>query len=270
MTDTAKTSINSSMRLLNKSILITGGGTGIGRACAELFAAQGAKVAITGRRSEPLEETASAIQSSLPDARVLALAGDASLAEDVERIVRKMTDEFGRIDGLVNNAGVFSASPVDAVDEAEFERIFSINVKGPFLFTRAIAPLMKVQGGGSILNISSTLGSKPAAMTSVYSASKGALNIFTRAWALEFAPHQIRVNGIEPAVVDTPIHEPGEGEAGSREERMEQYKNMHPLGRVGRPEEIAVAAVYFLSDESLWTTGTILNVDGGVNAGSAM
>ncbi|MBN1517749.1 SDR family oxidoreductase [Candidatus Sumerlaeota bacterium] len=251
-------------RLAGKRILITGGGTGIGRSCAEFFTAQGARVAVAGRQAEPLRETAEAINQERGSGTAVAILGDVSREDDAERIVREAVEDLDGLDGLVNNAGVFEPGGLFDASSEQLARVFDVNVRGALLMAQAAARRMIERGeGGSILNISSTLGSRPNKGCTVYSASKAALDNFTAAWALELAPHQIRVNGIAPAAVDTPIHHP---DPEKRRESLERMGPMHPLGRVGRPEEIAWAAAYFMSDESAWTTGAILDVDGGINA----
>ena len=253
------------MKLKNKSILITGGGTGIGRACAELFAAEGANIIVTGRRLEPLQEVEGKI-SAEGVGKAIAVQGDVTELEDLGKFISAAVENFGRIDALVNNAGVFAMGSILDITPDQFDHIFDINVKAPLMMTKLVAQAMIEQGdGGSILNISSTVGSKPAPYMTVYAASKAALNNFTRSWALELSSHQIRVNVISPGVVDTEIH--GQDEA-ERAEAMEQMAGIHPLGRVGKVEEIAAAALYFVADDSAWTTGTNLDVDGGINAGA--
>jgi NAD(P)-dependent dehydrogenase (short-subunit alcohol dehydrogenase family) len=256
------------MSLIGKIALITGGGTGIGRATAELLANDGAAVVVTGRREKPLRETVDAIRSSGGKADLA--RGDVSSADDVETIIQKCLDTFGGVDIVVNNAGVVRPQqPADITDEA-WNLQMDVNLKGPFLVSRAAMPHIARRGGGAIVNIGSSLGHAPNPWTLAYCVSKAGLLHLTRCLAQAGAEHGIRVNTVSPAVTDTPIHHTGTGqtEAEARE-WLEKMGPKHPLGRVGRPGEIAAAVRYLVSDEASWVTGTELVIDGGwLNAGN--
>ncbi len=251
------------MRLKNKVAIITGGGSGIGEAIAKLFAKEGAKVTITGRRKEKLEEVVKSIERS--GGHALAVPGSVTVEEDVQNAVTSTIRTFGRIDILVNNAGnLFYAGPLHETTDKIWDETIDLFLKGVFRFTRAVIPQMLKQGGGSMINISTTAGLKaiPGFPAHAYAAAKAGVVMLTKTVAIQYAKDQIRCNCICPAGVDTP------GVAGltSDPKSREWFDSIHPVGRMGRPEEIAQAAIYFASDESVWTTGAILPVDGGVMA----
>ncbi|MBI1819259.1 MAG: glucose 1-dehydrogenase [Nitrospirae bacterium] len=251
------------MRLQNKVAIITGGGSGIGGAIAKLFAKEGARVVITGRRKEKLEEVVKAISKSGGEA--LALQGSVTAETDVQNAVSSTIRAFGKVDILVNNAGnLFHVAPLHETTDQVWDETMDIFLKGVFRFTRAVIPQMLNQGGGSIVNISTAVALKamPGFSAHPYSAAKAGVNILTKTVAIEYAKNKIRCNGVCPRGVDTP------GVAGmtSNPQGRSAFNNMHPVGRMGEPEEIAQAALYFASDESAWTTGSILSVDGGIMA----
>jgi NAD(P)-dependent dehydrogenase (short-subunit alcohol dehydrogenase family) len=251
------------MRLKNKVAVVTGGGSGIGEAIAKLFAKEGAKVTITGRRKEKLEEVVKAISQA--GGQGLAVPGSVTVEADVQNTVASTIRTFGRIDILVNNAGnLFYTGPLHETTDKVWDETMDIFLKGVFRFTRAAIPQMLKQGGGSILNISTIAGLKamPNFPAHAYATAKAGVVMFTKTVAIEYAKNKIRCNCICPAGVDTP------GVAGmtSDPKAREWFDSIHPVGRMGKPEEIAQAAIYFVSDESAWTTGAILSVDGGIMA----
>jgi len=256
------------MKLQGKVAIVTGGGTGIGKATAIRFAKEGAVVAVSGRRQKLLEETVHEIKKEGGNA--LALVGDVSRGQDVERWVSKTVARFGEIAILVNNAGITRGIPIMEMSEEEYDSILDINLKGAFLMTKHVVPSMIKRDGGSIINIASVLGLTAIKgwPSNAYSASKGSLIALTKALAVELAPQQIRVNAICPAVVETPIYEtifPKE----QVQEQLGQLVGLHPLGRNGRPEEIAGAVLYLASDEASWMTGSILTFDGGMTVAAS-
>lgn len=254
------------MKLKDKIALITGGGTGIGKAAAILFAGEGAKVAVIGRRENRLAETVNEIEKN--GGRACYIVGDVSNVGDTGRVVKETVEEFGGLDILVNNAGVFKGIKITDTSEEEYDRIMGINLKGAYFMCKHAIPEMKKRDGGAIVNISSILGVRGirGGMSSVYNASKAGVIMLTKSLALELAPDKIRVNCICPAVVETEIF----NTLGIPDEeipaRMKKWESFHPLGRNGKPEEVAAAALYFASDDSAWATGSILNLDGGVTA----
>lgn len=254
------------MKLQGKSALITGGGSGIGKATALLFAREGAIVTLAGRRESKLRETVDAVQKN--GGKAYWVVGDISKVGDTERIVKETIGHCGGLDILVNNAGVFKGIKITDTTEEEYDRIMDINLKGTYFMCKYAIPELEKRGGGSIVNISSTLGIKGIRQTttSVYAASKGGIVVLTKTLALELSPHKIRVNCICPAVVETEIFETLGIPTEKIPERMKMWESFHPIGRNGKPEDIAHAILYFASDDSSWATGSILNLDGGVTA----
>ncbi len=255
------------MKLEGKVALITGGGTGIGKATALLFAREGATVAVAGRRENKLAETLKAIQTHGSKADYI--VGDISKVSDTERIVKETVNRFGGLDILVNNAGVFKGIKLNDTTEDAFDYIMGINLKGTFFMCKHAVPEIQKRGGGAIINIGTALGIKGyrGSSTSAYSASKAGVIMLTKALALELAQHKIRVNCVCPAVVETEIFETLGIPEEKIPERMKMWEAFHPIGRNGKPEDIAHAILYFASDDSSWATGSILNLDGGVTAG---
>ena len=249
------------MRLKGRKALITGGGSGIGRAAAILFSAQGAQVSIMGRTSEKLEITAQMVREA--GGSCLTLKGDVSIESEAEESVKLAAKEMGGLDILFNNAGVYSCSSAADTGADLWDCIMEINLKGTFLVSKYAVHEMAQSGGGVVINNSSTLGIKPVANTAAYSAAKAAVVSLTRSMALEHAAQGIRVNCICPGVVDTPIHEEMHGSNTSK--FLEEMASFHPLGFVGTPEDIACAALFLASQEARWITGAILPVDGGIS-----
>ena len=251
------------MRLKNKIAIVTGGGSGIGEAIALRFAQEGARVAITGRRKEALERVAKAIE--LAGGHALALPGSVTNEADVRLAVEATLRSFGRIDVLVNNAGnLFYAGPLHETTDQVWNDTIDLFLTSVFRFSRAVIPHLLKQGSGSIVNISTVVALKamPGFPAHAYAAAKAGVNMLTKTIAIQYAKQGIRCNAICPAGVDTP----GVASLTSDAKQRAGFDAMHPVGRMGRPEEIAHAAVYFASEESAWTTGSILNVDGGVTA----
>lgn len=251
------------MRLEHKAVLITGGGSGIGEAIAKAFAREGAMVAITGRRKEVLEQVAAELR--LNGGRALALPGSVTHEPDVREAVDATVRAFGHIDVLVNNAGnLFYSGPLHETSDGVWDETMDIFLKGVFRFTRAVIPYMLKQGGGNILNISTVgaLKALPGFEGHAYQAAKAGVNMLTKTIALHYAKHKIRCNSICPGGVETP---PVASWLSDPQART-WMEGLHPIGRLGQPEEIAQAAIYFASDESSWTTGSIMTVDGGIMA----
>ena len=245
------------MRLSGKVAIITGGGSGIGKAIAMAFVREGAKVAITGRDSKKLDRAAAEI-----GADCLAVSADVSNASSVEKLVSATLDRFKQINVLVNNAAVLLPGTAESLSEEDFDQTFDINVKGLWLMSRAVLPHMRVAGGGSIVNIGSVLSMVGARNRVAYSASKGAVMAMTKAMALDHAAENIRVNCIAPGIVETEMVARFSTDENARKQRVA----LHPMGRFGQPAEVASAAVFLASDESGWTTGSVLTIDGGYSA----
>lgn len=252
------------MKLQNKVALITGGGTGIGLGIAGAMAEEGAALVLAGRRPGPLEEAAAGLRAR--GARVAIATGDVAVEEDARRMVAAAVAEFGRLDVLVNNAGVVGwHGPLSEMPVEEFDRVTSTNLRGTFLCSRFAVLAMAPQGGGSIINISSVCGLKAWKGLAAYGATKAGINLMTRAMAADHAHQQIRVNAICPGTVDVnpdPLVEPGS----PRAQQLERLAKLYPIGRVGRPDDIAPLAVMLASAESTWITGSIFTVDGGLTA----
>jgi NAD(P)-dependent dehydrogenase (short-subunit alcohol dehydrogenase family) len=242
----------------DKVVIITGGSSGIGRAAASHFATLGAHVLITGRRAASLGEAAKA------HANIESLVADTSVPEDAVRTISKAIELWGRLDILVNNAGAGAIMPLAEVTAERVNDIFAVNVVGPSMLAKEALPHLK-ETRGSIINISSTYGSKAGAGLSHYGASKSALEYLTRAWALELAPTGIRVNAIAVGPTESGALV---GMMGLSEEQAEAVKQEEreriPLGRRGNPEEVAHWILLLTDPTVTWVTGQILGVDGGL------
>jgi NAD(P)-dependent dehydrogenase (short-subunit alcohol dehydrogenase family) len=250
-------------RLDRKLALITGAGSGIGKAIALAFAAEGAKLALMGRRLDKLQEVVGEIKSRGGEA--VAVAGDVAKAGDAERAVRETVARLGGLNTLVNNAGILSVATVETVPEDEWDQVMTVNVKGPFLMSRAALPEIRKAGGGAIVNIGSIVGLIAIKNRAAYCTSKGAVTMLTKAMALDHAHENIRVNCICPALVETDLVQrlfASPDGAAVKRERIAGF----PLGRMGQPQDVAGMAVFLASDEASWVTGTAIPLDGGLSA----
>jgi meso-butanediol dehydrogenase/(S,S)-butanediol dehydrogenase/diacetyl reductase len=245
------------MRLKNKTAIITGGGTGIGLACARLFTQEGARVAIFGRRQDRLDQA----QNEIGDT-VLTVQGDITQEKDTARLVETTVKKLGKVDILINNAGIFGGGPIHEMEDAVWDETFDINMRGVFQLTRKVLPQMITQGSGSIIHISSVLGMRAIPGAVAYNATKGALNQFSRSIAVEYGAQGIRSNAICPGMIETEMTE----EMRSDTALMEEFLKRYPLGRFGKPEEVAKACLFLASEESAFITGATLPVDGGCTA----
>jgi NAD(P)-dependent dehydrogenase (short-subunit alcohol dehydrogenase family) len=242
----------------DKVVVVTGGSSGIGRSAALQFANLGAHVLITGRRAAPLEEAAK------DHSNIEIMIADASKPEDAAQTISKAVEQWGRLDVLVNNAGAGAIMPLNEITPERVIDIFAINVLGPSLLAKEALPHLK-QGKGSIINISSTYGSKAGAGLSHYGASKAALEYLTRAWALELAPAGIRVNAIAVGPTESGALTGMMGLSVEQAEAVKQYEREKiPLGRRGLPGEVARWIVSLANPENEWITGQIFGVDGGL------
>lgn len=245
------------MRLKNKVALITGGGQGFGQGIAETFAREGAKVAVVDLDFDKAKAVAKAIGR-----RAFAIKADVSKARDVERMVAATIKRFGDLEIIVNNAGISHRNrPLMEVTEAEFDRVFAVNVKSIFLTTQAVVPHFRSRGGGVICNIGSTAGIRPRPGLTWYNASKGAVNLMSKSLAVELAPDKIRVMAIAPVAGETPLLATFMGE--DTPEKRAQFRASIPLGRLSTPQDIANACLFVCSDEAAMVTGAVLEVDGG-------
>ena len=248
------------LRLKDKVAIITGGGTGIGEATALLFAEEGAKLVLMGRRKQPLDKVATQIKQKGRDA--LSVSGDVSRANDCQRVITSTMKNWGKIDILINNAAVYWETFPHNTPENEWDKILDINLKGTYLITKSVIPTMLSQKKGSIVNISSILGMIAMQGCFAYNTSKGGIIAFTRSVAIDYAKEGIRCNCICPGGVETPMLAK---ELKTRKGRK-ALNEMHPIGRMGQPIDVAYAILYFASDESSWVTGSVLAVDGGYTA----
>ena len=244
------------MRLQGKVAIVTGGASGFGAGIAERFAAEGAKVAILDIQREAAERKAK-------ESGALAVACDLTQAAEVERAVAATLSAFGRLDIVVNNAGwTHRNKPLLEVTEAEFDRIYAINVKAIFLMTQATTPHLRDAGGGSVINIGSTAGVRPRPGLTWYNGSKGFVNLVSKSMAVELAPMNIRVNCVAPVLGQTGLTEDFMG-GPATPELMAKFLGTIPLGRMSQPSDIATACVFLASDEASFLTGVVLPVDGG-------
>jgi NAD(P)-dependent dehydrogenase (short-subunit alcohol dehydrogenase family) len=243
-------------RLAGKTALVTGATSNIGRAIATSFAAEGAHVVVSGRSPERGRQVVEEIRALGGQADFVAanLDGSSQASSDLAAEATRVLG--GRIDVLVNNAGIYPGPSTAATDEATFDEVYAVNVKAPFFLTAAIAPVMAARGSGAIINLGSWIARLGIPVASLYSSTKGAMETLTRAWAAEFGPSGVRVNAISPGVIRTPT---ADGETHPAEAMMAGT----PAGRSGLPDAIASAAVYLASDEAVFVHGSLIDVDGG-------
>jgi NAD(P)-dependent dehydrogenase (short-subunit alcohol dehydrogenase family) len=236
----------------DKVVLVTGAGSGIGRVTARAFAARGARVVLVGRRLEPLVETG---------------GGEPLVADvaDADRIVDFVESRYGRLDVLVNNAGIVRGGALGSVTTSDIADVLATNLVAPIMLTQAALPLL---GAGSVVvNVSTTIGQRGWAGNSVYAASKAALDTLTRSWAVELAPRGVRVVAVAPGAIATPIAV-NQGWSPEKIAAVREWQIAHtPLGRVGTPDEVAWAIVQLASTEAGFVTGVVLPVDGGALVG---
>jgi dihydroanticapsin dehydrogenase len=243
------------LKLSGKVALVTGGSRGIGFATAKILSENGAIVIITSKNQERLEK------STLEIPNTIGIAADIRNTNDVKNVMKEIIEKFGKLDILVNNAGIFpKIKKLHEINEDEWNEVLDVNLTGQFRFTKEAIPYLQ-KTSGSIINISSDAGLKAyqGFNADAYSASKAALILLTKCWALEYAKDKIRVNCICPGVVDTDMTEPFL----KTQKDKEFMDNEHPIGRIGQPQEIGKAVLYFASDDAAWTTGAVLAVDGG-------
>ena len=250
-------------RVEQKVAIVTGGALGIGAACCELLAAEGAKVAVTDIQDDDGKQVSEKIKENGGTAEYWHL--DVSNESEVENVIKEIVDKYGKLDILVNNAGIAGVNkPPHEISEKEWDQVMDINVKGVFYCTKHAIPYMKKNKSGSIIHLSSIYGIISAPDIPAYHASKGAVRSMTKTDALLYAKENIRVNSVHPGFIWTPLVETMGKHS---EEGVEQFRKnldgLHPLGHVGEPSDIAYGIVYLASDESKFVTGSELVIDGG-------
>jgi 3-oxoacyl-[acyl-carrier protein] reductase len=248
------------MRLVGKLAIVTGAASGFGEGIALRFAQEGATVVVNDINTAGGERVVAAIGAA--GGKAVFCGGNVSVDADVAALVQRATDAFGRIDVVVNNAGTTHRNrPMLEVTEAEFDRIYAVNVKSLFLTARHVVPVMRRQNGGAFITIASTAGVRPRPGLTWYNGSKGAAIVTSRSMAAELAPDRIRVNVINPVAGETGLL--AEFMGGDTPELRAKFIATIPLGRLSRPSDVAAAAVFFASDEAAFITGACLEVDGG-------
>ncbi len=250
------------MRLAGKVAMITGGASGIGRGAALLFAKEGAKLVIADMNAAGGEDTVGGIKEAKGEACFVAT--DVSHAAEAQRAVQTAIDKYGKLDLLFNNAAIHPAGSVTAMPEEVWDRQMAVNLKGVFLCSKYAIPEMKKVGGGAIVNTSSVVGIVANVNNCAYTTSKAGVIMLTKQMALDYAPFNIRVNCICPGFVQTPMADDYFRFQPDPAAARQAVTALHPLGRLGKPDDIANGALYLVSDEASWVTGIALIIDGGL------
>ncbi|MET3504094.1 SDR family NAD(P)-dependent oxidoreductase [Halalkalibacter oceani] len=254
------------MRLEKKVVLITGSGSGIGRSTAKLFAAEGAKLIINDLSKEDGEATVQAIREEGGEA--IFIQADVTKADEVEAMINEATDKLGAIDVLFNNAGISGVGPLHELSEELWDRVVSVNMKGVFLPSKYVLPQMIERKQGNIINMSSTIAEIGLMNRAVYAATKGAVLALTKSMQVDYAPYNIRVNALLPGTILTPFVENYlKNSYDDPEEGLATIRKRQLSGDLGRPEDVARAALFLASDESKFMMGSPLYIDGGVTFG---
>ncbi len=249
------------MKLTDKVAIITGGGTGIGQGAAIALAAKGAKVVVAGRRPEPLRETVKIIEDA--GGMALACPTDVTQTDQIEKLAQLVKEKWGRLDILINNAGSALNKPFMQTSLDEFDELYRIDLRSVFAVSQIMVPLLKEDGGGSIINIASILGLLGSKGSAAYCAMKGGVVNLTRAMAAELGP-DIRVNCLCPSHIITPMMQPQMDHLEATG-KMDKLNRLFPMKRVGYPDDMNGSILFFASDHSKWLTGNIFMIDGGLS-----
>lgn len=249
------------MRLAGKSCIVTGGGSGLGRATCLLFAEEGAKVAVADKSREAAESVAREVGEA-----AIALQTDVSDSENVRAMLKQTVDHFGRLDVLVNNAGYGIPGSVVETDETDWDRLMAVNLNGVFYGCKYAIPIMRKQGGGVIVNTASMVATVGLRDRAAYCASKGAVAALTRAMALDHVAEGIRINCIAPGTMDSPYFDEMLAKSDRPEEMRRELEQRQAMNRMGKPREVAHGILYLACDDSSFATGSMLTVDGGMTA----
>jgi NAD(P)-dependent dehydrogenase (short-subunit alcohol dehydrogenase family) len=252
------------MRFKDKTVVITGATTGIGRGTAILFGKEGAKVVVAGRREKEGQDTVKAITDAGGEA--MFVATNIAKANEVESLIETAAKRYGSIDVLINNAGVAIIKPVHEFTEEEWDTIIDTHMKGTFLCSKYAIPYMIKQGEGAIVNTASIWSFNAYPGWAIYCAAKGGILQLTRAMAVDLAPYKIRVNCVCPGAVRTELMEKAFKESPDPAKTLKIFEDIHPMRRVGEPEDVGKAVLFLASDDASWITGADLSIDGGRKA----
>lgn len=249
---------------MGKTVLITGGTSGIGRKTAELFLQNGWQAVVLGRDRAKGEQAVEAFAQGCPRAQVLYVEGDVSNTNDCAKAVEQAVRWGGSLDVLINSAGQYFEKSLEDVTEDDFDAMLGINLKGTVFMTKYAVVQMKKQGFGSIVNVSSDAGLHGNLLCSTYCASKGGINMFTKAMALELGPYGIRINAVCPGDVLTPLTEAQLAQYPDRQQALREMASVYPLGRIAAPREIADVIYFLAGEQASFVNGALWSVDGGI------